>query len=179
MRRLPPLLLILALAVGACQTKPPAPDRAALTRTAIDAAMWGMPIVSVDAMRQAFFRDAGAQYGDIAYLSKPADWQLQLTTPNGSAYYVYFNFNTKDGPVVLDVPPAVGAGLFGSMLDAWQVPVADVGPQGEDQGKGGNYLLLRPTTLRTRPPATSRCVSAPTTDTPLFARSRRAARPRL
>jgi hypothetical protein len=144
MRRLPPLLLILALAVGACQTKPPAPDRAALTRTAIDAAMWGMPIVSFDAMRQAFFRDAGAQYGDIAYLSAPADWKLQLTTPNGSAYYVYFNFNTKDGPVVLDVPPAVGAGLFGSMLDAWQVPVADVGPQGEDQGKGGKYLLMPP-----------------------------------
>jgi len=143
MRRLPLIVLIVALAAGACQKKP-APDRAALTQTAIDAAMWGMPIVSFDAMRQAFFRDAGAQYGDIAYLSAPADWKLQLTTPNGSAYYVYFNFNTKDGPLVLDVPPAAGAGLFGSMLDAWQVPVADIGPQGEDQGKGGRYLLMPP-----------------------------------
>src|SRR5262249_11204599 len=29
-------------------------------------------------------------------------------------------------------------------LDAWQVPLADVGPAGEDQGKGGKYLLLGP-----------------------------------
>jgi hypothetical protein len=34
--------------------------------------------------------------------------------------------------------------LFGTLLDAWQVPRADVGPEGEDQGKGGKYLLLPP-----------------------------------
>src|SRR3954453_23121865 len=28
---------------------------------AVEAAIWGMPIVSFDAMRQAFFRDAGAK----------------------------------------------------------------------------------------------------------------------
>jgi hypothetical protein len=103
-----------------------------------------MPIVSVDAMRQAFFRDAEAKYNDIVYLSKPADWRFQITTPNASTYYVYLAFNTKDGPVVLDLPPAVGAGLFGNLNDAWQAPQADVGPQGEDQGKGGKYLLLPP-----------------------------------
>jgi hypothetical protein len=42
------------------------------------------------------------------------------------------------------MPPAVGAGLFGSMNDAWQVPMADVGPAGDDRGKGGRYLLLPP-----------------------------------
>src|SRR5262245_27945313 len=143
MKRIIPTLAIAALLLTSCQTKAP-PHRAALTRTAIDAAMWGMPIVSFDAMRQAFFRDAGAQYGDILYLSKPADWQMRMTTPNASAYYVNFHFNTKDGPVVLEIPKAAGAGLFGSLLDAWQVPVADVGPQGEDQGKGGKYLLIPP-----------------------------------
>jgi hypothetical protein len=30
-----------------------------------------MPIVSVDAMREAFFRDAGAQYNDIVFWSRP------------------------------------------------------------------------------------------------------------
>jgi hypothetical protein len=103
-----------------------------------------MPIVSFDAMRQAYFRDAGAKYNDIVYWSKPADWMVQVTTPNASSYYVYINFNTKDGPVVLDVPPAAGAGLFGSMNDAWQAPQADIGPAGEDQGKGGRYLILPP-----------------------------------
>lgn len=103
-----------------------------------------MPLVSLDAMRQAYFRDAGAKYNDIVYWSKPSDWRLQFTTPNASTYYVYFAFNVKDGPVVFDIPPAEGAGLFGSMLDAWQVPLTDVGPAGADGGKGGKYLLLPP-----------------------------------
>src|SRR5262245_49056181 len=115
-----------------------------LQRRAVEAAIWGMPIVSVDAMRQAYFRDAGAKYNDVVYFSKPADWKLQLTTPNASTYYVYFNFNLKNGPVVVEVPAAAGAGLFGSLNDAWQVPLADVGPAGEDKGKGGKYLLLPP-----------------------------------
>ena len=88
-----------------------------------------------------YFRDAGAKYNDILYFSKPSDWRFQFTTPNASTHYVYFNFNLQDGPVVLDVPPTIGAGLFGSLVDAWEVPVADVGPLGDDQGKGGKYLL--------------------------------------
>jgi hypothetical protein len=44
--------------------------------------------------------------------------------------------------VVLDIPPAREAALFGTVLDAWQVPLVDVGGAGEDQGKGGKYLLL-------------------------------------
>jgi hypothetical protein len=116
----------------------------ALHRRAVEAAIWGMPIVSVDAMREAFFRDASAKYGDIVYWSKPADWKNQTTTPNASSLYIYFNFNTKDGPVVLDFPAAAGAGLFGTMLDAWQTPLTDVGPQGADKGKGGKYLVLPP-----------------------------------
>jgi hypothetical protein len=115
-----------------------------IERRAVEAAMWGMPIVSVDAMREAFFRDAGAKYGDILYFSKPADWKFQTTTPNASSLYVYFNFNTKDEPVVLEFPAAIGAGLFGTLLDAWQTPLVDVGPKGEDEGKGGKYLLLPP-----------------------------------
>jgi hypothetical protein len=29
-------------------------------------------------------------------------------------------------------------------MDAWQLPLTDVGVVGEDQGKGGKYLLLPP-----------------------------------
>lgn len=140
----PALGAALLLSQGACQKKAPAPDPVAFTQTAMDVAIWGTPIVSVDAMRQAFFRDGGAQYGDVVYWSKPSDWKNQITTPNASVNYVYFNFNTKDGAIVLEMPAAVGAGLFGSLLDAWQVPMVDVGPRGEDQGKGGRYLLLPP-----------------------------------
>ena len=114
-----------------------------LARRAVEAAIWGMPIVSVEAMRRAFFA-AGGNYGDFAYCSRPADWKFQITTPNASALYVYFNFNTKNGPVLLDVPPAEGAGLFGSINDAWQIPLADFGPEGEDKGRGGKYMILPP-----------------------------------
>ena len=119
-------------------------DTRAIHDLALHAAKWGTPIVSFDAMRQAFFRDAGAKYGDLAYLSRFADWRFQLTTPNASTRYVYLNFNSNGGAVVLEIPAAVGAGLFGSILDAWQVPLVDVGPQGSDRGEGGKYLLLSP-----------------------------------
>lgn len=115
-----------------------------IERRAIEAAIWGMPIVSVDAMREAFFRDARANYNDIVFWSKPANWKNQTTTPNVSSRYVYFNFNTKEGPVVLEVPPLAKAGLLGTLIDAWQAPLIDIGPEGEDQGKGGKYLLLPP-----------------------------------
>jgi hypothetical protein len=115
-----------------------------IERRAVDAAIWGMPLVSFDAMREAGVRDAGASYNDIIYWSTPSDWKFQFTTPNASTRYVYVNFNLKDGPVVFDVPATVGAGLFGSLTNAWQVPIADVGPAGEDAGKGGKYLLLPP-----------------------------------
>jgi hypothetical protein len=39
-------------------------------RRAVDAAIWGMPIVSLDAMRQAYFRDGNAKYGDIIWWPK-------------------------------------------------------------------------------------------------------------
>jgi len=134
----------------------PAPTEARMPastvhRRAIEAAIWGMPIVSVDAMREAYFRDAGATYNDIIYFADPADWRFQFTTPNASTHYVYFNFNLGDGPVVLEVPPTVGAGLFGSLVNAWQVPVTDVGTAGADKGKGARYLLIPPNHVGTSP----------------------------
>jgi hypothetical protein len=114
-----------------------------LHRRAVEAAIWGMPIVSVDWMRNGFFQN-GAKYGDICYCSKPADWKLQLTTPNASANYVFFHYNVTDGPWVLEFPAAEGAGLFGTFSDAWQVAVVEVGPTGDDAGKGGKYLILPP-----------------------------------
>ena len=48
-------------------------------------------------------------------------------------------------PYLLDVPPASAkVALFGSAIDSWEVPLADVGPTGDDGGKGGKYLFLPP-----------------------------------
>jgi hypothetical protein len=34
--------------------------------------------------------------------------------------------------------------INGTVMDAWQVPLEDVGPAGVDKGKGGKYLILPP-----------------------------------
>ena len=113
-----------------------------LERRAIDAAIWGMPIISLDAMRQAYFRDGKAKYGDIIWWPKGNAWKNQSLTPNTSLRYLYVFLNTKDdGPIVVDLPPAAnGTSLLGTIVDAWQVPLTDVG----FEGKGGKYLVLPP-----------------------------------
>ena len=113
-------------------------------RRAVEAVIWGMPLVNTEAMRQAYLRDVGAAYNDICYFSQPADWRFQVTTPNALTNYVYFNFNLKQGPVVIEVPEPVGAGLLGGMLDAWDVTIVGVGPQLGSNGKAAKYLLLPP-----------------------------------
>ena len=113
-----------------------------LERRAVDAALWGMPIVSLDALRQAYFRDGRAKYGDIIWWPKGVTGKNQSLTPNTSLRYLHLFFNTKvDGPMVLDLPPAAnGASFLGTIADAWQVPLTDVG----FEGKGGKYLVLLP-----------------------------------
>ena len=120
-------------------------NRRTVERRAVEAAIWGMPIVNFDAMRQAFFRDAKANYNDIVFWSKPGSWKNQCLTPNTTVRYVFSFINThQSGPVVIDLPPTGDATLVGTIIDAWQVPVADVGIAGVDKGKGGKYLLLPP-----------------------------------
>ena len=50
-------------------------------------------------------------------------------------------YNTKDaGPMVLEIPPAgEGESITGSVDEAWQTAIEDVGPAGVDKGKGGKY----------------------------------------
>src|SRR5579871_6916050 len=73
-----------------------------LERRAVEAAIWGMPLVNVDAMRQPYLR-AGAKYNDAIYWSKANTWMNQTTTPNHSTSYVIFFTNLKDGPVVVEI----------------------------------------------------------------------------
>jgi hypothetical protein len=49
---------------------------------AVEAAIWGQPIVMFDALRQAYFRDAQATYNDIIWWPQGADWRSQNLTPN-------------------------------------------------------------------------------------------------
>jgi hypothetical protein len=56
---------------------------------------------------------------------------------------VNFFWNIKDGPVVIEIPPSEeGVGIFGTLMDAWQRPIDDVGAKGRDKGRGGKYVLV-------------------------------------
>ena len=117
-------------------------NRRTVERRAVDAVIWGTPLVSEDAMKQAYFRDAKANYNDIIWWPKFSGWKNQSLTVNTSVRYLYFFCNTRvDGPVVVDLPPAVpGASFYGTIEDAWFVPLVDIG----FEGKGGKYLVLPP-----------------------------------
>ncbi len=110
---------------------------------AVEAVIWGMPAVNYDRMYQAFLQNGGKE-NQFAYWSRPSDWKNQLLTPNTDALYFIPFYDTKNGPVVLEVPPAVGGNIVGTIVDCWQKALEDVGPAGVDAGKGGKYLLLPP-----------------------------------
>ncbi|TLF93533.1 DUF1254 domain-containing protein [Nocardia cyriacigeorgica] len=116
----------------------------AISRRAVEAALWGVPAVNFEMMLQALQRDMGGAPNQIVYWSRLLDWKNQTLTPNPDAVYLMAFFDTSDGPVVLEIPPAVGGSITGSVDSAWQTAVADVGIAGIDAGKGARYLLLPP-----------------------------------
>lgn len=109
-----------------------------------EAVVWSMPAVSMIALRDAYF-GLGGGYNTVYYLTKPPTALQEALTPNNQTPYVSVLLSTRQGPVVLDIPPASEqTAIFGSATDVWQVPVTDIGPAGQDKGKGGKYLFLPP-----------------------------------
>ncbi len=114
-------------------------------RRAVEAAIWGIGIVNYDQMFQAHVRDAKGAWNQISYWSRIPSWKNQTLTPNPDTIYFMPFFSTKDaGPMVLEIPPAEGGSITGTIMDAWQMPLEDVGPAGLDKGKGGRYLITPP-----------------------------------
>jgi hypothetical protein len=120
-------------------------QRQVLLHRAIQAVVWGMPAVNRDLMREAMLRETEARDNQMLYWSKLLDWKNQTLTPNTDVIYLTPHFDTKEvGPVVMEIPPAEGGTIVGTIMDAWQTPLEDVGPAGADKGKGGKYLFLTP-----------------------------------
>ena len=115
-----------------------------LRSRAVEAVIWGMPAVNYDLMLQEMLAKTSAKVNEIIYWSKPADWKNQTLTPNPDAIYFMIFFNTKNGPIVIDVPPAEGGSFAANIDDIWQMPLEDAGPNGADKGKGGKYVILPP-----------------------------------
>src|SRR5262245_48426879 len=123
------LLAILGLATLASNTaaedySPEALARRTIERRAVEAVIWGMPAVNFDLMLQAFVNIRGAP-NQVAYWSRPLNWKNQTLTPNPDTIYLMPFYDTKDGPVVLEIPPAAAGSITGSIDDAWQNALED------------------------------------------------------
>jgi len=180
-----PALLILLAAIGlGAQAQALSPDelsRRAIERRAVEAVIWGMPAVNFDLMYQAMARAKGS-WNQIVYWSRLPDWRIQTLTPNPDAIYLTPFIDTKDGPVVLEIPPADEGSITGTFMDAWQCALEDVGPAGVDKGKGAKYLILPPgytKKQRSCRQATSPCGRTPIAAMRCCARFRRAAATRM
>lgn len=119
--------------------------RRMVAQRACEAAIWGMPAVGLYGIEASVPRDLDGEPGDVVYFSQPMASRRGFLTANDVTPYVVANLTTEEGPIVVEVPAAgEKASFFGTFVDAWQTPVADVGPPGDDKGEGGRYLFLPP-----------------------------------
>lgn len=134
------------------QSVPPDIAERAIARRATEAVNWGMPAVNYDLMLQEMQNKTSGKVNEFIYWSRPLDWHNQTLTPNPDAIYFMAFFNTKDGPVVAEVPPASDAGsLNANFVDIWQMPLEDAGLYGVDKGAGVKFLILPPGDTRPIP----------------------------
>jgi len=111
---------------------------------AFEAVIWSMPAVAKYGLHRATF-DMGAGNNVVLAWSAGAKPLFEALTPNNTTPYVNGTTDLRQGPVVLDVPPATAkASLFGQVADNWYITIADIGPIGVDKGKGGKILLTPP-----------------------------------
>ena len=131
---------------AAAESQTPADEVAQrlLQSRAVEAVIWGMPAVNYERMLQAAIEN-GAKLNQVVYWSRPVNEKNQTLTPNPDT--IYFNpfYDTTNGPMVLEIPPAdADHVIVGSVDVAWQNALADVGPAGADKGKGAKYLITPP-----------------------------------
>src|SRR5258705_6613097 len=124
------------------------PDQLAqrsIERRAVESVIWAMPAVNYDLMLQEMLGKTDGKVNQVVYWGRPLDWHNQTLTPNPDAIYFMAFFNTKDGPVVLDLPPGDTYGSFNAnIVNVWQMPLEDAGLLGADKCKGGKDLILPP-----------------------------------
>ena len=116
----------------------------AVERRAVEAVIWGMPAVNYDLMLQEMLDATDGEPNQVIYWGRPLDWMNQTLTPNPDTLYFMSFFDTREGPIVIEVPPADGGSLNGNIVTAWQKPLEDVGLLGVDKGKGGKFVILPP-----------------------------------
>jgi hypothetical protein len=135
---------VVADTTGATTFKPTDFEEQMVYNRAIEAVIWGMPAVNSELMHESLMKVKG-DYNQVVYWSGLISSKNQTLTPNPDVIYINPFYDTRQGPVVLEIPAVEGvSSLTGSLDDAWQTAIEDIGPAGIDKGKGGRYLILPP-----------------------------------
>jgi hypothetical protein len=98
------LALLLSPLTASAQTR--SPEEQLMRGRAVEAFIWGLPAVNYDLMLQEMLSKTNGKVGQVIYWGRPLDSKNQTLTPNPDALYFMAFYNTKDGPIVLDLPPA-------------------------------------------------------------------------
>ena len=126
-------------------TKSESIDFQIMVQRATQAAIWAMPAAGITDFKKATIRDLGGTINDIVFLTAPFDSKHGFLTANDVTAYAWGSLSMKEGPLVLEVPAATDkVSYFGTVVNAWDQPIEDVGPSGADKGKGGKYLFVPP-----------------------------------
>jgi hypothetical protein len=116
-----------------------------MVQRATQTAIWAMPAVGMIDFIKATRRDLGGDLNDVVYLRAPFDSKHGFLTANDVTAYAWSSLTSEPGAVVIEVPAATDkVSYFGTIVNAWDQPIEDVGPAGADNGDGGKYLLLPP-----------------------------------
>ena len=108
---------------------------------ASQAYLWGIPAVGIMEWQLAHREVLKAKNGEmLSFLSFKE--KLGILTPNFTTPYICTVIDLEEsGPIVLEIPAGLTAGM---VMDVWQRVLSDLGVVGPDQGKGGKFLILPP-----------------------------------
>ena len=104
-----------------------------------------MPASAIYRFRVGVLEVAGMADNVVIANPGPLTQSTELITANTVTPYICEFSDLRQGPLVLELPAKTDkASLYGQIVDAWQLTLADVGPTGMDKGAGGKYLILPP-----------------------------------
>jgi hypothetical protein len=104
-------------------------DENALHRRAVEAVIWGMPVVNYDLMYQAAVRANGG-FNQIIYWSRLPDWKIQTLTPNAKDTWLGAD-KTLRAPAFYD--------LFWDPGEQYDIAFNGAAPTGGNQTSPGRY----------------------------------------
>jgi hypothetical protein len=108
---------------------------------AVQAYLWGLPIVALEELKQSIQQDTGAKSGDLAVYEGYRSVSVMLTPNVVTTYIIGIIDLAENGPVVIDYPAGATAG---ALIDWWDRPITDVGIPGPNQGQGAKFLIVGP-----------------------------------